>query len=349
MRCPNCRKKVHADDIYCIWCSEPLQRSITPADILSSEKVRPEADSAQYTMGFPKKEKRPRLRVYILIFILVLLVGFVISLLEWNGVSHRQPETITLVIPENAEPLDVLLAQWEGFTLWGDYIVLDDIGETLEIFFTAENRMDDTVICGDPLVSIEGYQLRGNMYLELPPGESALGQIRIEMEPLQSVGFHRVRELILAIPLFNAEDESLLTQMESGSVCFDWSIPQRNIQPENATILEESGLYARLTGIATNPETGEIRLYTLLENRSEETHNLHIKNLRWEGAALCFSNYHILPPGIRLLVCYRIYGVPSDMVGQMSLEIITGAGEVHKCTIVLTAEGTIAEVKSETE
>lgn len=344
MRCPNCRKKVHADDIYCLWCSTPLQRSITPAAPLSSEKV-----SDRNTVHFPGKEKRPKIRIFLLLIVLLLLACFVIGMLDWNSVSQQQPVWDTSGLPENAEPLDALWAQWEGFTLRGDYIALDDSGETLAIFFTAENRLNDTVICGDPLITIEGYHLRGNMYLELAPGEAALGQIRFELEPLQSMGLQRVRELTLLVPIFNAENESLLTQMESGPVLLDRSLPQRDIRSEDAYVLVESELFVRLTGIAANPEAGEIRLYALMENQSEETHNLYLKNIRWEGASLNFSNYHMLLPGTRLLVCYRIYGIPSDTEGRMSMEIATGTGGLHACTILLTAEGTIAEVMRETE
>lgn len=52
MHCPQCHKKVHPDDIYCIWCSASL-RGKSPGDpwncICADEKIHRAHGRRHYT------------------------------------------------------------------------------------------------------------------------------------------------------------------------------------------------------------------------------------------------------------------------------------------------------------
>ena len=320
MRCPECRKKVHGDDIYCIWCGAMLQRDTqssghpVPGEILPEDEVYEIPDA-------PEVEK-PRRMGWILpaLLMLVLIPALVFS---WNRPAYSLTETTDLTVPENAEMLDLVLAQWEGFTLRGSYLVYDETNGVLEIVFSAENRTKQTVICGDPLFTLEGCQLQGTMYLELGPKESATGNIRLETEPLLSLGCQSFRELALSFLLYDGEEGTVLTQTEPVCLTVEGTLPEREVQISDTVLLEEAGLRVRLTGIFADPDSREIRLYTLAENFSGQETFLYLKDIRLEGAGTGGSFYYTLPPETRLLTCSRIPVSPHGISGEIQMEIVT--------------------------
>lgn len=342
MRCPDCRKKVHTDDVYCVWCGAPLHRRIQPAVRIPAEEISPENDSVCDEKDLPVRGS-VLLRRYCLLLLPLLLVAAVTGLLMENSRSHPLPEPTVLSVPENGEILDLPLAQWEGFTLHGDYLVFDEATGALEILFTANNRSSDTILCSDPLVLLEGYPIRGSMYLELPPKKTATGSLRIETEPLQSVGCSSLRELIFSLDLFHAGNGSVLHRTEPVSVVLHQTLPQRDIRRLDAVLLEEAGLSAWLTGVGFDEKTGEMRLYIRMENPSREENFLYFRNIRWEGTAQGNSSYHSLPPGTGLLTGIRLSGIPSGTAGQLLLEMETGGG-MQTCVLSLTAEGMVCGV-----
>lgn len=334
MRCPDCRKKVDADEIYCGACGAAL----------------PTAKRKKQDQKLPLGRILLRwMKLLLIILTPALILGALSTYAEYRRGRIFLPDFSTALVPENAEPLDRTLAQWEDFTLHGNFIRYHEDSNTLEILYVAKNRSRNMIQCTDPLVTVGDYQLSSRMHLEVSPKKNLKGSLWIDMEPLQGMNIHRIDGLTLSLELLNYRDSSLLAQTEPVVIPVDLVLPDADITLSLHSLVEEDGLSVQLTGIGTDPASGGIRLYTLMENPTGETMSVRIQNAVWEENSLSISNYYRLPAETRLLTCCKFYEIPSGTAGQLSLEIVTGQGKTHACTVTLSADGSIQEVLQEQE
>ena len=324
MRCPECGKRVHPEDIRCTACGA----------VLSEENER---------LPFGRILLR-WLKLLLIILIPVLLLGSLSTYAEYKRGRIHLTDFSAAAVPENAEPLDRVLAQWEEFTLQGNYIRYHEDSNTIEILYATKNRSRNSIQCTDPLVTVGDYQLRSRMHLEAPSQKAVKGSLWIDLEPLRGMDIHQIHQLTLSLELLNYKDSSVLGKTEPTVIPIDLALPASDITLCSHSILEEEGVEVRLTGVAADPDSGGIRLYTLMENRTGEAASLHMKNAVWEEGLLGFSDYCQLPAEARLLTCCKFYEVPSGTAGQLTFELVTGQGNTHSCSILLSADGTIQEV-----
>lgn len=324
MRCPECGKRVHPEDIRCTACGA----------VLSEENER---------LPFGRILLR-WLKLLLIILIPVLLLGSLSTYAEYKRGRIHLPDFSAAAVPENAEKLDRVLAQWEDFTLQGNYIRFHEDSNTIEILYAARNRSRKMIQCIDPLVTVGDYQLSSRMHLEVPPKKNLKGSLWIDAEPLRGMDIHTLDQLTISLELLNYQDSSFLAQTEPVVIPVHLELPASDRILSRHSILSEDGISVQLTGVAADPESGGIRLYALMENQTGEDLSLHMKNAVWEDHPLSVSNYYKLPSEARLLTCCKFYEVPSGTAGTLSFELVTVPGTTHTCSIRLSADGTIQEV-----
>lgn len=346
MRCPKCRKTVHPDDIYCVWCSASL-RGKSPGDpwnCICADEDTHRTHTPRRPIRRSSGRKPGKAVVFILVLTLVLtflpgiLAGIIFSLDALVDEVHTlavapEPEP---VVPEDAWMLDTVMARWEGFTVTADYISMDEITGELELIYTAENQTDHTIITADASITAEGYTLPQMLYIQLEPGETQTHYFWIDTAALQAVNISRLQALTVSLSLMEEENYTLLAVTDPVTLTVDFDLPPVSMHKGSTTLIETADLTVTLVGWQTEPDYGEMTLYTLIENRSAEQGTIFMEEARCNETDLHLYGYYDAPPGTKLLCWDMLYDIPFSQTGPSE---ITFSSRIQDAMFDTTATG----------
>ena len=340
MRCPKCHKKVHKDDIYCIWCSASL-RGRSPEDPWNCVC----ADEKTHRAHAPRKKRPAKPAARLLPFVipalmLAILPGILLGVFSTvrTGMAEISltPEPEPLLMPENALRLDAVIAQWDGFTVTADHIAVDATTGEVELFYTADNRTEHTVISADSVITAEGYRLDSLLYLELEPGEQYTGTFWIDTSPLQAVDISRIRELTVSLNLTDGEDYVTLADTAPVSLVLDLDLPEIPMHKGKTGLIETEAMTVTLAGWQADPEYGELTLYTLIENRSDDNGSVFMEDARCGSTDLHLYGYYDISANTKLLCRDILYDIP---YAENSPTEITFSTQIQDARFRVTATG----------
>ena len=211
MRCPECGKRNRPDNVYCVRCDAALK---------SRDEVKPVRHgevNTRYKKFVPQS----------IVILICMLAGLVLT----YYLSRLQlPETVGGAVPQpeiqaggNMLPLEAQLVSWEGFTI--EAVGFTPSEEGLTLYYSAKNRSDQTIACGDPQTEADGFPLKSLMYLELGPGEETTDSILIETESLRSAGTREIQDLKLCFELVHAADFTILAQPDPVTIWLNLELP----------------------------------------------------------------------------------------------------------------------------
>lgn len=316
MRCPKCRKKVHPDDIYCVWCSASL-RGKSPADPWNCICADEETHKSHRPRRRPAVESRSHSLKTVLVIlavalILTILPGlFVAATIAVNSpLEHFHVAAPEPVAPEDAWKLGTVIAQWEGFTVTANYISMDEVTGDLELVCTAENQTDHTILTSDTAITAEGYTLPQILYIHLEPGEIQTHHLWINTAMLQAVDITRIQDLTFSLSLMEEENYTLMTVTNPVTLSVDFDLPEIPMHKGHSTLIETEDLTVTLAGWKAQPEYGELTLYTLIENRSGENGAVFMEDAWCGETDLHLYGYYDAPPGTKLLCWDMLYDIP---------------------------------------
>lgn len=361
MRCPHCRKKVHPDDIYCVFCGASLRRRSfsDPWDSRPSQPARPQSGKDSHRELARDGHFRLGLVFAILLFLLVMTVlpAIVIGI----NTAERIPEPD---IPEEPEIyyedadrifLSPPTGTWEDFSVAVEAVSLDPYTGELEIIYTAENHSDRSIVSFDPLVTVDGITLDCLMYLEVQPGETVKDYLWVSTDGLQALGIGQVPELALTLELRDGEDSTVMGQTSQIRVPLQLDLPEMPIQQIHHAIYNDNGLEVAIAGLAADPEYGELTLYTLMKNGTGKEVMVSMDNARCGDTEVLLAGYHVLPPDTTLLGRDVFYDIPftdgMEITFDYKTEIYeenyteTGTGEL---SLILNVDGTLAYMAGST-
>jgi len=330
MRCPKCRKKVHPDDIYCIYCSASLRHRTVSADPWEKPEaaVRPAARTVTGRKNPPSRKpvsRKPagtehsipfRLGMLLPALMVVVLLAMLPSLARPDPYITVRPEPVAA--PEQSMGLP--LAQWDAFVVTLDRITMDTYTGELRLDYTAENPTDHHILCMDAQITVEGHVLGSVVWLELLPGEVVRDSLWIPTEALQAIGITRIQTLSASLELVDGDTYEDLGKTEPIRIPVDFELPDQPIREVSLPFFETNGVYAAIVGTSTMPEHDLITVYTLLVNDSGERVEIWLGNSRCGDTDLGLYNYYTVDPGSRVLTMDLLCEVPFAQDARITFE-----------------------------
>lgn len=360
MRCPKCHKKAHPDDIYCVFCSASL-RGRSPEDPWNCVCADEETHRRHRPRKPTRRSRRPKGFVIValvlaLTFLPTLLAGIFYTTKTIVDDFHTLTVAPEPVAPEDAWKLGTVIARWDGFTVTAEYISMDEITGELQLICTAENQTDYTIATSDAAITAEGYDLAHLLYMELAPGEKRTDYLWIDTAALQAEDISHLGELTFSLHLSETDHDTLLAVTDPVTLALDFSLPKISMHKADTTLIETEDLTVTLTGWQTEPEYGELTLYTRMENRSDENCTVLMEDAFCAETDLHLFAYYDVPAHSTLLCWDMLYDVaysetdPTEIRFRSQIQdarfSVTATGET---VIHLDPNGLSGEIRSEWE
>ena len=359
MRCPKCRKKVHKDDIYCVWCSTSL-RGRSPEDPWNCVCADDETHRRHTSRPNHRRTRFVHPGKFLLLILAMVSILFSATAFVFNMASdisiHASAPQPEPVIPEDAWKLGTVLAQWNGFTVTAEFVSMDNSAGEVQIICTSENQTGHTIFISDASVTAAGYHLPLVLYLELEPGETTRDILWVDTGVLPAVDVTHLQELTISLNLMDAENYTLLATTDPVTLDLDLPLPGIHARRSSTTLIETDDLTVTLVGYRPDREYGELTLCTLIENRSGE----HASVLMEEGLCgktdLRLYGYYDVPGNTKQLCRDILYDIPYSETSPTDLSFriqtedeqfqVTATGRTH---IRLSPDGLSGEIRSEWE
>lgn len=310
MRCPACRKKVHPDDIYCVFCGASLRRQIREDPWITHTHKTRRTFVRPHKRRAPPVSRQPadpmtRSPLFVLGMLLPVVVFVILAVAisfrtvsEIHNVTALTPETRP--VPAEASPLGQTIVRQEGITVTADYITADQY--YVEVYYTVDNQSGIPITCTDAAVTAGGCTVPASIYFEVPPGSWSTDVLYIESDLLQAAGITDLTAMELELTL---SDTITYEPLFTAGALLDTglTIPSgMPVEPCFHPLVDGQESALALIGWRSDPAGGVLELYFAMENRTEEAVSCCLEHGFWNDEAVNFFGWDEVSPGrIRMM------------------------------------------------